>query len=140
MYHHLLLLIVPPYNGLYFMLRARVYIPGDTILITSVRNFTDSLDPGSSLVCVTGNVNTHCCRSSDGGNVGEWYFPDGTIIPRKSSARSANFTRSGSSQQVRLNRNNSAIIPNGVYECRVPSMNGSVDIIASITLKGKMEC
>ena len=49
-----------------------------------------------------------------------WHFPDGTIVPRNSAAPSANFSRTSFIQQVRLNRRNIALTPNGIYECRVP--------------------
>ncbi len=60
------------------MVNDTVYLPGDTIPITDVGDE----DPGPSLVCVTGNVNTMCCRGGDhdgSGPVGNWFFPDGTI-------------------------------------------------------------
>ena len=97
-----------------------MYPPGDTVPITDIGQSTPQpADPGSSLVCVTDNVNTQCCRGSDGGNVGEWHFPNGSIVPRNSDA-SAAFTMSGYTHQVRLNRRGSAMSPAGVYECRVP--------------------
>ena len=108
-----------PNSGLYFTLNGTVYHPGDTLLITDIGQSTSQpADPGSSLVCVTENVNTQCCRMSDGGNVGEWHFPNGSTVPRKIDA-SADFTRSGYTHQVRLNRR-SAMSPAGAYECRVP--------------------
>ena len=70
---------------------------------------------------MTSNVNTQCCRTSDGGNVGEWHFPNGTMVPRNSAAVLADldFTRSGFTHQVRLNRRNNVMSPTGIYECRV---------------------
>lgn len=70
--------------------------------------------------------------------MGEWHFPGGTMVPRRTSATPFdNFTRSGFSQQVRLSRINDVVMPSGVYECRVPSgNNGSVMHVASITLIG----
>ena len=119
-----------PTSGLYFMLNGTVYLPGDSILITDI-GAQMSTDPGSSLVCGTSNVNTGCCRGTDGGNVGEWYFPNGAIVPRNSNAPSADFTRSGFTHQVRLNRRNNATSPTGTYECRVPGPEtGSVMTIA----------
>ena len=116
-----------------------MYLPGDTILITAIGVSGTDADP--SLVCVTSNVNMNCCRGIDGGNVGEWYFPNGTIVPRNSAAQSADFTRSGFTHQVRLNRRNSAMSPTGIYECRVPdpvatnaSEEGVVNLIAQITV------
>ena len=108
-----------------------VHLPGDTVLITAIGD--SGTDPNSSLACVTSNVNMYCCRGSDGGNVGGWYFPNGTIVPRNSAAPSANFTRSGFTHQVRLNRRNNAISPTGIYECRVPNGDG-MNTAAQITV------
>ena len=105
-----------------------MHLPGDTVLITDIGAFTirdeSRSDPGRSLVCVTSNVNTQCCRRVDGRNVGEWYFPNGTIVPRHYHSRiSSSFTRSGFTHQVRLNNIHDAA-PTGLYECRVPDDNG----------------
>ena len=119
-------------SALHFTLNGMVYLPGDTVLITTIGH--SGTDPDSSLVCVTSNVNTQCCRESDGGNVGEWYFPGGTIVPRQNSAAaSATFTRSGFTHQVRLNRRNNAMSPTGIYECRVPDGDG-MNTVAQITV------
>ena len=116
-----------------------MYLPGDTVLITDIGEFTAATadGAGTSLVCVTSNVNTQCCRGSDGGNVGEWYFPNGDIVLRNNMAGTADFSRSGFTHQVRLNRRNNAQGPTGAYECRVPSLGGGVLVIASITINGK---
>ena len=117
-----------PSSGLYFMLNGAVYLPGDTVLITDIGLFDFEafypVDPGTSLVCVTTNVNTACCRPRDGGNVGEWYLPDGTLVPRFGRAPYADFSRHGYTQQVRLNRRNNAMTPTGTFECRVPDGSG----------------
>ena len=112
-----------------------MYLPGDTVLITDIGVSPGPADPGSSLVCVTTNVNTQCCRNSDGGSVGEWYFPGGNIVPCNGAQPTADFTRSGHTQQVRLNRRNNAMNPTGVFECRVPDGNDSSMLVtASVTL------
>ena len=113
-----------------------MYLPGDAVLITDIGEFTaaTAAGAGTSLVCVTSNVNTQCCRGSDGGNVGEWYFPDGTIVPRNKGAETNDFTRSGFTHQVRLNRRNSATSPTGTYECRVPDGATGELVNASIIL------
>ena len=100
-----------------------MYLPGDTILITDIGSFitSDFSDPGSSLVCVTTNVNVHCCNSIDnpnGGGRGEWYLPDGTRIL---NTPDTNFYRTRYTQQVRLNRRNNAMSPTGVFTCEVPN-------------------
>ena len=118
-----------------------VYLPGDTVLITAIGD--SETDPDSYLVCVTNNVNTQCCRKRDGGNVGEWYFPNGTMVLRNNApAPTADFTRSGFTHQVRLNRRNNAMSPTGIYECRVPtnaSEEGVVNATAQITV-GERTC
>ena len=114
-----------PATGLYFTLRGAVYLPGESVLITDVGAFTTGVpeDAVSSLVCVTSNVNTWCCRSSDGGRVGEWFFPDGTMLPRNSFY--FDFSRSGYTHQVRLNRRRNAQTPTGNFNCIVPDGRNS---------------
>ena len=127
-----------PSTGLYFTLNGVVHLPGDTVLITDIGLSTlvgdDRSDPGSSLVCITTNVNTNCCRGKDGGNVGEWFFPDGNMVPRNSDRPDGDFTRSGFTHQVRLNRRNNAMTPLGTYTCVVPDMNNTMNHTATITL------
>ena len=128
-----------PSTGLYFTLNGVVYLPGDTVLITNIGLSTlvdDTSDAGSSLVCITTNVNTNCCRGTDGGNVGEWYFPSGTIVPRNRASPNGDFTRSGFTHQVRLNRRN-AMTPLGSYTCVVPDMNTAMNHTATITISGE---
>ena len=111
-----------------------MYLPGDTILITDIGSFNtdDSSDPGSSLVCVTTNVNTRCCRGSDGGSRGEWYLPDWT---RLLNSADTNFYRTRYTQQVRLNRRNNAMSPTGVFICEVPNDGDStMPFTATITI------
>ncbi len=109
-----------------------VYLPGDTIPITDVGDsyppdeLTNQDLPGPSLVCVTRNVNTMCCRGSDhhgSGPVGNWFYPNGsTVLGNSNSYYYENFTRSSHTQQIRLNRKryNNAMSPTGVYTCEVP--------------------
>ena len=125
----------PPSTGLYFMLRGNVYLPGDTVNITDIGvvNGSEPNGTGGALVCVTTNINTKCCRTRDGGNLGEWYFPNGTIVPRGYWSNRSDFIRSGSTQQVRLNNINGAISPRGDYECRVPDISGILHT-ATITM------
>ena len=100
----------------------------------------DPTMPGAALVCHTDRVNTQCCRSVDGGNVGEWFFPNGTMVPRNGNNPGGFiFTRSGSNQQVRLNqRFQSDLKPVGEYECRVPdSRLIGVEHTATITIAAR---
>ena len=125
-----------PSTGLYFTLNGVVYLPGDTVLITDIGvDVAADPNPGSSLVCNTSSVNIHCCRGANnpnGPSVGEWYFPYGTIVPRPRDG--GNFTRTGWTHQVRLNRRNNAMTPLGNYTCMVPDMNNTMNHTATITL------
>lgn len=127
-----------PDLGLYFTLNGTVYLSGDSVLITDIGEITLRTDPaGTTLVCETVNVNTHCCSSIDGpngrdGGVGDWYFPNGTVVPRNSDAQMANFTRRGFTHQVRLNRRNNAMSPTGIYICIVPGEMGNASANISV--------
>ena len=127
-----------PSTGLYFTLNGVVYQPNDTVLITDIGVSTlvgeDRSDPGSSLVCITINVNTNCCRGVDGGNVGEWFFPNGSMVHRNKESPNGDFTRTGWTHQVRLNRRNNAMTPLGTYTCVVPDMNNTMNHTATIIL------
>ncbi len=69
--------------------------------------------------------------------MGEWHFPNGSIVPRNSDNPNGDFTRSGYTHQVRLNRRNNALTPYGVYTCVVPDEDDVVNHTASITISGK---
>ena len=118
------------------MFKRTVYLPGDTLMITDIGSTRPgSTDPGSSLLCISTNANTQCCRNRDGGNLGEWYFPDRSMVRRNRYNPRGDFTRHGFTRQVRLNRQNNAVAPFGVYTCRVPDgRNSSVIHSANISL------
>ena len=134
--------VAPPPMGLYFMLNSVVYYQGDTVLITDIGTQpSDRSEDGSTLVCVTTNVNSDCCRTKDnpsnnlhGGAVGNWYYPDGTMVPRP-SANSIALIRVGGLHHVRLARLDTTLsAPLGIYRCEVPDgVNGKV-VIASINI------
>ena len=126
-------------GDIFFELDGVRYESGSTVIITEVGSSTTSttlLDPALSLVCMTEEVNTQCCRGRDGGNVGEWVFPDGTTVPRRRNSLNENFVRSGFTHQVRLNRRNGALGPTGNYTCTVSPQEGCGDTphVATISL------
>ena len=126
--------IVPPRpdTGLYFLLNDTVILPSDSILITDIgRN--------GHLACVTTNVNTQCCNNGD--NSSMWFFPDGSMVTRARDYgyyyyyyNMSGFYITSSSGQVHLNRYYGAIMPFGVYTCRVRSENSSVIHSANISI------
>ncbi len=87
-------------------------------------------------MCVTSNVNIMCCsRGRDhpgGGAVGNWIYPDGTIVLGNSNPN-GDITRSSHTQQIHLNRKRPDVMsPTGVYTCEVP--DGSITHRVTITL------
>ncbi len=124
-----------------------IYLPGDTILITDVGDsylpdsVMNQVDPGPSLVCVTSNVNTMCCRGADhpgSGSVGNWLYPNGTIVFGNHFNR--DFTRSFHTQQIRLNRERLSVLsPTGVYTCEVPDGSNTSQIHRATITLGKYD-
>ncbi len=120
-----------------------VYLPGSAIPITDVGdsylpdNTTNPTDPGPSLVCVTSNINTMCCRGRDhpgtSGSLGNWLYPNGSMVLGNRNNFNQDFTRSSHTQQIRLNRD--VLSPTGVYTCEVPDESiPAMNHTATITL------
>ena len=134
-----------PSTSLYFRLNGTIYLPGDCVLICDIGFQSENRsDIGSTLVCVTTNVNTACCRGRDNngtnnstaGAVGEWRYPNGTLVPRTAYNNVTNFARFGYAHQVRLGRYQSfSTPPLGVYTCEVPELSTGDLQNASITLQ-----
>ncbi len=124
-------------------MNSTIHLSGATIPITNVGDGVPSTtkppDPGPSLVCNTSYVNTNCCRSSDhpgSGPVGNWRYPNGTIVLGNNVNPSGDITRSSHTQQIRLNRKRPDVMfPTGVYTCEVPDgSNTTIIHTATITL------
>ena len=127
------------------MLSGTIYLPGQSVLFSNIgfQSRRDRSDIGSTLVCVTTNVNTACCRSNDNngnttataGAVGEWSYPNGTLVPRPGGLVT-DFARIGFTHQVRLGRYQSLSTPPlGVYTCEVPEPSTGILHRASIILQ-----
>ncbi len=90
---------------------------------------------GGALECHTDD--TTCCRGRDHPDNGtdgrgEWYYPDGTVVPPPSTAPSDGFYRTRDHMVIRLNRGPRTLEPTGVYHCVIPGAGG-VTIIRYIT-------
>lgn len=118
------------------MLNGNVYLPGSQILLRDIGDEADSRGEGSTLICNTTQVNTNCCRGIDnqnGGTVGEWRYPNNTVVPRPSDT--ADFSRRGFTHQIRLVRAaGKPAGPPGVYTCRIPDGTSGEILSATITL------
>ena len=116
-----------------------VLLNGNSLVISDIGVQPDERrsEVGSTLVCVTSNVNDQCCRTSDGANVGEWWDPNGALVIRNNLDQSNSiFTRVRYHEQVRLSRRSDATGPVGRYTCAVPDSNG-VNMTAFIIITGE---
>ena len=129
------------------MLNGAIHLPGKFVLISDIGfQPADRSYPGSTLVCVTTNVNTACCRrrenntltNATAGAVGEWYYPNGTLVPRPAGLVT-DFARVGSRHEVRLARAvlSDSTPPLGVYTCEVPEPSTGILHNASIPILKK---
>ncbi len=91
--------------------------------------------------CITTNVNIGCCRGQDnhtnpvrfGGRVGEWLYPNSSIVPRPAEA--LDFSRRGYLQEVRLTVESGKSAGRlGTYTCTVPDGVTGEDITATVLL------
>ena len=123
------------------MLNGIIHPPEDTLYLPDIGSQPDDRRyPGSTLICVTTNINTACCRENDNngmtnataGAVGEWYYPNGTLVP--SPRKNEDFIRVRYLHQVRLARELFDLPPLGVYTCQVPEISTGILYNASITI------
>ena len=81
---------------------------------------------GGALECHTDD--TTCCRGIDsppnGIGRGEWYYPDGTVVPPPGG--DTRFYRTRDHMVIRLNRKPSVYVDQqtGVYRCEIPGAGG----------------
>ena len=91
----------------------------------------DQITDGGALECHTDH--TICCRRIDnpiGTDRGEWYYPDGTVVPPPGG--DTRFYRTRGHMVIRLNRVGVSKLT-GVYRCEIPGAGG-VPITRFITL------
>ena len=88
----------------------------------SVVTITDIGEGDMSLYCITSR--SECCRSSDGGERGDWFLPDRDSAVEGTS--SANFSRRREPRAVVLDRRNNAVVPIGLYRCEVPDAGNTI--------------
>ena len=92
---------------------------------------------GGALECHTDD--TTCCRGTDnpdGPGRGEWYYPNGTVVPPPGG--DTGFYRTRGHMVIRLNRVPGTISPTGVYPCVIPGAGG-VNITRYVTLSRNSE-
>ena len=73
-----------------------------------------------ALICAT---NLRPCCSSPPNQQGEWYYPNGTMVP-PSSAGYDFYRSNGDDGTVRLNRRGGALSPTAIFYCIIPDSQG----------------
>ena len=113
-------------GDLSFELNGNTYHNGSAV-------FIDDIGVGNNaLLCRT--TRSDCCSGVN--RLGEFYYPDGTLVGIQSLNQP--MYRNRGSQMIRLNRNsNSPSLPsNGWYRCEIPSASGVLQSI-SINIRGR---
>ena len=112
----------------WFLFGSTIYRNNSNVSLEEIGEF------GDSLLCVT--EQTACCRSSDSPSriaLGNWSFPNGTIVP-SASARWDFYTNRGPSV-VRLQRLRGGVV--GRYRCDIPDSLGVLQSIYIGVYTGK---
>ena len=75
---------------------------------------------GSAILCTTNR--SPCCSTN---SVGEWYYPNGSMVPNNGAQQ--DFFRSRSNNQtIYLNRRNNARSPGGSFCCELPESSDMI--------------
>ena len=117
-----------------------VYANNSVIDINLVgEGFKEPFTDGGALECHTDD--TTCCRgidNPDGPGRGEWYYPNGTVVPPPGGG--TGFYRTRGHMVIRLNRVEGADSrrQTGVYRCVIPGAGG-VSFTRYVTLSRNSE-
>ena len=102
--------------GTGFNLNGVKYTNGSSVLRTDIG------EGDAALWCTTDRVG--CC--TDGGRAGEFYFPDGTLVPISNNDLTRTYYRNRiMSGGIRLNRRSNGVIT-GQFRCEIPDAGGTV--------------
>ena len=77
---------------------------------------SDIGEGSNALFCLTDR--TQCCTTEAGDARGSWRFPNGSAVTRDDADLSFDAIRGYSS--IHLNRRSDAVVPTGIYICRLP--------------------
>ena len=91
-----------------------------------------STSSGDTVRCQT-DLET-CCTSIQGIHRGDWYFPDGSILPF--APTNNDIVEDREPQEVHLRRRNNAMSPTGIYRCDIETVavNDDADTITGETV------
>ena len=95
-------------------LKGVAYPNGSTVLRTNIGEGDDALQ------CTTDSA--ACCVTQ---RVGEFYFPDGTVVPVSGQDITRTYYRDRGTKLIRLNRRSSGTIT-GEFLCEIPDASGTM--------------
>ena len=78
-----------------------------------------------------------CCCNNQGIHRGDWYFPDGSVLPFASSPGGDDTVEDREPQEVHIHRRNDATSPSGIYRCDIETNavnDNDVDTITGETV------
>lgn len=104
---------VNPPLALYFTLGDQIYLNGSTV------SLDDIAEGDNALLCHTHS--SDCCRTN---LAGEFYYPDGGLVPVRAAGES--MYRNRGDGFIRLNYNGGALTLLGRYRCVIPDINGAL--------------
>ena len=113
-----------------------MYANNSVISITEIgESDTSSTTPlqnsNSGLQCITDRM--PCCRSPIN-RAGEWFFPNGTVIPGPNVPAVTFYRNRGEDNgTVNLNRVNNVMSPTGLFCCVVPDATGTSQTLCTDT-------
>ena len=102
-----------------------MYANNSAIQITEIGETNTAMPPppnsNNGLQCITDRI--PCCASVFN-RFGQWYFPDGTLVPTQGEATTF-YRNRGDDGTVNLNRlNTNVMMPTGLFCCVVPDAAG----------------
>ena len=109
------------YNN--YIIAVSVFLGDHFYKNNSIVNLTDIGKGNRALFCISN-------RSYESGNIDrDWYFPDGSVV---SQNHASTFYRNKDRSVVRLHRRNNALMPTGVFHCKISAMEGNRRIVQNI--------
>ena len=99
-----------------FVLNGVTYTNGSAVLRTDIG------EGDAALRCTTDRAG--CCRGGDGTAVGEFYFPDCSVVPVSGNDMSRTYYRNRGTGFIRLNRRSNGTLL-GQFRCEIPDANGT---------------
>ena len=112
--------VVMQYNYQYSCIGIVIVLGCQSYHNNSIVTLTDIAEGDRALLCFTDETN--CCGGSRDMRMGEWYYPNGSVVERDRDG--ARFYRNRSTSVVRLHQRGNTAMPTGVFHCEVPVASG----------------